>query len=327
MPHQHHHRAIPGRAINMKARENDGRVQSIRQRLDNAFRARGENVEFALQRYAIERFLYRLGQSRHRERFVLKGATLFGMWGTAYRPTRDIDFTGYGSPDPQSVIEAFREICSTPDEIASLAFDTDSISAEPIRDGSEYAGLRLKVKAWLGKSPISIQVDVGFGNAIVPGPEEREYRTLLGDPPPRILTYPPESVVAEKMHATVILGERNSRYKDFYDIHALAQAFSFERTTLLGAVRATFDRRATRITAETPVALTGPFYSDESRSQQWRAYVTRNDLHGVSRDFDTVGDVVIGFLRPLWEDLGANRVTAGEWSAGGPWRSTEVTPL
>jgi len=130
-------------------------------------------------------------------------------------------------------------------------------------------------------------------------------------------------VVAEKMHAMVTLGERNSRYKDFYDLHAIARGFVFERTTLVRAARATFERRATPITAETPAALAASFYASESRAQQWRAYVTRNRLDGVPPDFGLVGDVVIGFLRPLWEDLGAGRVPAGDWAPGGPWRSNE----
>jgi Nucleotidyl transferase AbiEii toxin, Type IV TA system len=310
----------------VNGRETAGRVESIRQRLRNELRARGEDVALGLQRYAVERFLYRLGRSRHRERFVLKGAALFAIWGTAYRPTRDVDFAGYGSSDPQDVIGAFREICNTPDNVDQLVFDTDRITADPIRDSSEYDGLRIKIRARLGESDIAIQVDVGFGNAIVPGPEEREYRTILGDPPPRILAYPPESVVAEKMHAMVTLGERNSRYKDFYDLHAIAKGFPFERSTLVRAARATFERRGTPILAETPTALAGPFYSSASRAQQWRAYVTRNLLERVPPDFALVGDVIVGFLRPLWEDLGAGRAPAGDWPPGGPWRSTEEPP-
>lgn len=304
----------------MTGREADGRVESIRQRLRNALRARGEDVTVGLQRYAVERFLYRLGRSRHRERFVLKGGALFAIWGTAYRPTRDVDFTGYGSSDPQDVIGACREICNTADDVDQLTFDTDTIAADPIRDGSEYDGLRIRIRARLGDSDIPIQVDVGFGNAIVPGPEEKEYRTILGDPPPRILAYPPESVVAEKMHAMVTLGERNSRYKDFYDLHAIAMAFPFDRSTLVRAVRATFERRATPMPVEMPAALAGRFYSDDSRAQQWRAYVTRNHLAGVPPDFGAVGDIVSSFLRPLWEDVGAGRSPAGDWPPGGPWR-------
>ena len=251
---------------------------------------------------------------------MLKGATLFAIWGTAYRPTRDVDFTGYGSPDPQDVIGAFREICNTPDDVDQLVFETDTITADPIRDGSEYEGLRIRIRARLGESHMQLQVDVGFGNAIVPGPEEKEYRTILGDPPPRILAYPPESVVAEKMHAMVILGERNSRYKDFYDLHAIARGFPFDRSTLVRAARATFERRATPIPAETPAALAGRFYSSEARAQQWRAYVTRNQLDGVPPDFELVGDFIIRFLRPTWGDLGSGHASAGDWPPGGPWR-------
>lgn len=306
--------------MNDRKQKKDGRVESIRQRLRNELRARGEDVALGLSRYAVERFLYRLGRSRHRERFVLKGATLFAIWGTAYRPTRDIDFTGYGSPDPQDVIGAFREICNTPDDVDQLVFETGTITAEPIRDGSEYSGLRIKIGARLGESEIPIQVDVGFGNAIVPGPEEREYRTILGDPPPRILAYPPESVVAEKMHAMVILGERNSRYKDFYDLYAMAGAFHFERSTLVRAVKATFDRRATGVEAALPSALAASFYASDNRASQWRAYVTRNSLTDAPTDFTRVGDRLTAFLQPVWADLNTLDATAGNWPPGGPWR-------
>lgn len=304
----------------MSGRKSDGAAESIRKRLRNELRARGEDVSLGLARYAVERFLYRLGRSSHRERFVLKGATLFAIWGTAYRPTRDVDFTGYGSSDPQDVISAFREICNTPDDVDQLVFDVATITAEPIRDGSEYDGLRIRIRAGLGESSILIQADVGFGNAIVPGPEEQEYPTILGDPPPRILAYPRESVVAEKTHAMVTLGQRNSRFKDFYDIYAMAVAFRFERTTLVQAVKATFDRRRTALQAELPDALAAPFYSDDFRASQWRAYVSRNGLSDAPADFAQVGERIVAFLRPLWADLGSGNATSGDWQGGGPWR-------
>jgi hypothetical protein len=303
----------------MSQRGSDGRAESIRQRLRNELRARGEDVTAGLSRYAVERFLFRLGRSRHRQRFVLKGATLFAIWGTAYRPTRDIDFTGYGSSEQADVIRDIREICETPDDVDALAFNTDSISADPIRDGSEYDGLRIRIRARLGDSEIPVQIDVGFGNAIVPGPEETEYRTILGDPPPRILAYPRESVVAEKLNAMVTLGERNSRYKDFYDLHAMAREFRFDKDTLVHAVRATFERRATPIDAALPVPLMAPFYADGDRMTQWRAYVTRNGLDGAPTDFQQVGELLARFLQPVWEGLGAPDRSSGDWPPGGPW--------
>jgi hypothetical protein len=163
-------------------------------------------------------------------------------------------------------------------------------------------------------------VDVGFGNAIVPGPEEKEYRTILGDPPPRILAYPPESVVSEKLHAMVALGERNSRYKDFYDLYAMAGGFRFDQSTLVQAVKATFERRATPVEAALPAALAAPFYSDPSRAQQWRAYVGRNALTDAPGDFAQVGDRLTAFLQPIWSDTSSKIAPAGEWPPGGPWR-------
>ncbi len=304
----------------MSGRETDGRAESIRQRLRNELRARGEDVTLGLQRYAVERFLYRLGRSPHRARYILKGATLFAIWGTAYRPTRDIDFTGYGSSEQADVIRDFREICTTEDDVDQLVFETDSITAEPIRDGSEYDGQRIRIRARLGGSDILVQVDVGFGNAIVPQPEETEYRTILGDPPPRILAYPREAMVAEKLNAMVVLGERNSRYKDFYDLHALASVFSFDKDTLVRAVRATFERRRTPFPAGFPPPLAAPFYSTADRSTQWRAYVARNNLTGAPPDFQRVGDLLTRFLQPVWERLVSEEANMGDWPPGGPWR-------
>ena len=136
-----------------------------------------------------------------------------------------------------------------------------------------------------------------------PARRRRSIRTILGDPPPRILVYPPESVVAEKLHAMVTLGERNSRYKDFYDLYAMAGAFRFERSTLVRAVRATFDRRATPVATALPAALAAPFYSSPSRAAQWRAYVGRNALTDAPADFVQVGERLGAFLQPVWADL------------------------
>jgi predicted nucleotidyltransferase component of viral defense system len=227
-----------------------GRAESIRQRLRNLMRERGEDAQFGLQRYAIERFLYRLGVSAHRDRFILKGAALFALWGgAAYRATRDVDFTGYGSSDEAEVLAAFREICEIPSPSDELILDGTTLTAEPIRDESEYPGFRVKLEARLGDSRIPVQIDLGFGNAIQPPPQIVTYPTLLDDPAPRIQAYPLEAVVAEKFHAMVLLGDRNSRFKDFYDLHVLARQFPFEGEPLAKSIAATFAQRRTEITA------------------------------------------------------------------------------
>ena len=277
-------------------------------------------MQFGLQRYAVERFLYRLGESTHRDRFILKGAALFAIWGgAAYRATRDVDFTGYGSSDKEEVLAALREICETPGAGDELVFDGTTLSADAIRDDSEYDGLRIRLEARLAESRIPVQIDIGFGNAIDPPPQVAAYPTLLDDPAPRIQAYPLEAVVAEKFHAMVLLGERNSRFKDFYDLHVIAKQFPFDGMRLAKSIAATFSRRRTAIMAVRSTSLTPGFYSDRTRATQWRAYLGRNDLPGAPADFALVGDVIAVFLGPVSQALVTGEHFAFDWKAGGPW--------
>ena len=299
---------------------------SIHRRLLNGARERGEDPQFVAQRYAAERFLYRLGESQQREQFVLKGAMLFAMWGgSAYRPTRDLDFTGYGSNDIDAVMDRIKEVCTiaVPDD--GMLFDTGSLSVEPIREDLEYGGVRVVFDARLGGAQFRMQLDIGFGNAIEPGAVEARYPTLLDAPAPRIRAYPPEAVVAEKLHAMVVLGERNSRYKDFYDLHVIARQFAFDGSILARAIRATFERRNTEISIELPAALAPRFYADATRAEQWRAYLTRNALPGAPADFGAAGELLQAFLVPLWSANAAQVPFTQVWQPGGLWSPAEAT--
>ncbi|MFI5338605.1 MAG: nucleotidyl transferase AbiEii/AbiGii toxin family protein [Candidatus Methylomirabilales bacterium] len=301
------------------------RTESIRHRLRNRIRERGEDVQFALQRYAQERFLYRLGESPSRERFILKGAMLFALWGgPVYRPTRDLDLTGHGSSDAEEVLAALRQICEMPCATDGLLFDPATLTAEPIRDEEEYHGLRIRLQATLGESRIPMQIDIGFGNAIEPPAVDVQYPTLLNDLPPRIRAYPQEAVIAEKLHAMVLLGERTSRFKDFYDLYVLARQFPFEGPRLARAIAATFERRRTTIDAVQPAALAPRFFADPTRAAQWRTYLDRNRLPGAPADFDAVGEVLRTFLGPPWNTLADDQVFEPSWQPGGPWGRIKI---
>ena len=207
-------------------------------------RESGDDFQLLLQRYGAERFLFRLGESQHRERFVLKGAMLLTLWGEAiYRPTRNLDFTGYGSSLPDDTRSAIRDICAVPVADDGIVFNVEAPTIEPIRGQDEYNSHRARFGATLDGARVPMQVDIGFGDAIQPPPIDTHYPVLLDAPRPRIRVYPREAVVAEKLHAMVTLGERNSRYKDFYDLHVLAQHFDFDGESLVRAISATFERR------------------------------------------------------------------------------------
>ncbi len=304
----------------MKKRPPVNVAASVRARLQQYGMNKGEDFLFVLQRYASERFLYRLGRSAHRNSYVLKGAMLFALWGSSfYRPTRDLDFTGYGSAETGDVLAEVRDVCGIRVQDDGLLFDQTSLTAEPIRDDAEYRGLRIKLQATLGRARIQMQIDIGFGNAIEPPAIDVDYPALIGSPAPSVRAYPQEAVVAEKLQAMVALGERNSRYKDFYDLWILAGQFPFNGARLSGAINATFTRRRTAISAALPAGLTPRFYVDDARAGQWRAYLTRSKVPGAPPDFAVVGELLQSFIGSVWRALAAGGPFAGSWPPGGPW--------
>lgn len=246
---------------------------SVRARLLN--RAKAEGTEFGqmLSRFALERLLYRLSISSHRDQFLLKGALLFDLWfDEPHRPTRDADFFGFGSSDLKSVAAVFREICGL--EIKDgIVFDSDSVKAQEIRKDANYAGVRITLMGSLDGARCPVQADIGFGDAVTPAPEETDYPVLLADlPAPRLRAYPRYTVIAEKFHAIVILGMANSRMKDFFDLWVLTQHSQLEASILRQAIAATFERRATALPAATPIGMSNEFSSDASKQIQWRAF-------------------------------------------------------
>lgn len=292
---------------------------SIRQRLLNLSKTRGESFDLTLTRYGIERFLYRLSRSPYAESFVLKGALLFALWlPTGHRPTRDLDLLGYGDSSSERLMQTFRAICSTPVEEDGLAFNLEHIRIQEIREGQVYGGQRVHLEANLGEAVITVKIDIGFGDVITPAYEEIAYPTLLDLPAPHLRAYPRETFLAEKVHAVITLGVLNSRLKDFYDIWAISQAFSFEGQVLQRAIKATFERRQTPIPTQTPIAFAPEFSRTRDRITQWRAFLRRNGLD--AREFEQITEEILHFLAPLLEAAATDQDLEAYWPAGGPWR-------
>jgi predicted nucleotidyltransferase component of viral defense system len=296
---------------------------SIKARLLNKARARGEEFELFLVRYACERFLYRLGASEFRDRCILKGAGLLTLWmDDPYRATRDLDFLAIGSNDEASIRAVIETICAVACPEDGLIFDLNSLDLSPIRAEDEYQGQRVVMRTYLGKARIRLQIDFGFGDAVTPGPEDAEYPRLLDSlPAPWLRTYPQVVTVAEKFEAMVHLGLRNSRMKDFHDIWALSSAFAFGGPLLREAVGACFERRGTVWTRESPDVLGPAFYADGNLQARWSAY-TRG---GVFRTpppaaFESIGERVRAFLGPVRDSIVGGASFEMHWGAGGPWK-------
>jgi len=252
---------------------------SVRARLLNIAKAEGSNFNQVLVRYALERFLYRLSQSPHADRFLLKGALLFTLWyDMPHRPTRDADLLGFGPSDLQSIGQTFRDIASiTVDD--GITFDPESVNAEEIRKDAGYAGARVVITGELAKARCKTQVDIGFGDAVTPGPVQSEYPVLLKDfPAPRLRTYPVYTVISEKLHAIALLGMTNSRVKDYLDLWVMLDRESLNMNTLAQAISATFTRRGMTIPTELPMGLSDEFAANPSRQALWTAFVKKNEL-------------------------------------------------
>jgi len=256
--------------------------------------------------------------STYADQFLLKGALLFDLWfDIPHRPTRDIDFLGFGSSELPIIEDVFKDICILENN-DGIIFQSDSVRAVGIRTDAHYAGVRVTLLGTIESARCQIQIDIGFGDAVTPGPEDADYPVMLSEfEAPKLRVYPRYTVVAEKFEALTTLGIANSRMKDYFDLWTLSQYADFDGDILRQAIQETCKRRQTYLTNETPFGLTNAFAQDGQKQIQWQAFLRKNQLEAL-----TLIDVVItlnAFFQPIYEADGDISVTPVHWKAGGPW--------
>lgn len=289
---------------------------SVRQRLLNRAREHGEDYQVLLTRYALERLLYRLSQSDRRDQFILKGAYAFLIWqGESHRPTRDLDLLGFGSANRDVLSDFFTSLCTIDVADDSVVFDPETVTVRSTRERAVYDGMRVNVIAHIGTARLPLQVDLGFGDAVIPSPIETAFPSLLEFPSPSIRTYPRESVVAEKLHGMVLLGIANSRMKDYYDIWYLSQKFAFDSALLASVVAATFKRRRLSIPDGVPTGLSTLFAEDKQKLQQWSALLRNIAADDRALRLQDVLRDLRQFFQPLLRALREGTTWDRRWSA------------
>ena len=255
---------------------------SVRQRLLDLAQKEGQAFHVVLVAFGLERFLYRLSESAHRDRFVLKGGMLVTLWTKDRgRFTQDIDFMSFRADDEATLKETIKEILAI-DAGDGLVFDDASLTATPIQENQVYGGMRLKTTAYLEKTRIPIKIDVGFGDALENPDFTLDYGSLLDFPSASIRAYSPETVIAGKFHAVVALGRVNGRMKDFYDLWALPKAVDLNFDNLRASIEKTFERRQTKVPKELPPGLSQEFATDPTKAAQWRVYSEGIEIEGMS---------------------------------------------
>jgi hypothetical protein len=267
----------------------------------------------------MERFLYRLSRSPYANKFVLRGALMLIVWEAPLtRPTMDIDLLGRIDNSIETIVEVTREICRQEVEPDGIDFDIATIEAKHIAEDADYEGIRVRFRGSLDTARIVMQLDIGFGDIVIPPPEPMSYPTLLDLPAPHLRGYTKESTIAEKFEAMVKLGILNSRMKDFFDIWLMSRQFDFDGATLAEAISKTFSTRGTSIQSK-PIALTNSFAEDTAKATQWRGFVRKNRLKNVPQNFAEVITAIAEFLTPIAEQLAADRVFKATWKAPGTW--------
>lgn len=278
------------------------------------------NHNHTLARYGIERLMYRLSMSPHEDRFVLKGAMLFVLWlKDLHRPTQDLDLLGFGDLSSSSLKGIFEDLCDLPVEDDGLEFFREGIEIQEIREAEIYQGLRVKVSGLLGTTRLKVSVDVGFGDVVVPDPEKSEYPVLLNHPQPEIKTYPREAVVAEKVDAMILLGIRNSRMKDYYDLWTLAQRFPFEASLLARSMDATLKRRGRQFPSRALQGLQDEFAASPAKQTQWKAFLRRTIPDQGDLELSEVVSLIREFIAPVQKSIVLGETIHLHWTPARGW--------
>lgn len=270
---------------------------SVRDRLLHLAQRTDTNFSRLITRFGLERFLYRLSASPHANEFLLKGALLFSLWyQDRNRPTRDADFVALTSNDVERLVAVFKTVCAVQVD-DGVSFDPDSVIGRALGVEEKYV-VRVTLTGELNRARLSIQIDVGHGDAVSPGPQSVVYPTLLSDlPAPRLMAYPKETAIAEKLHAIWARGIDNTRLKDYFDLNVLLHDDLIDPHELRTAIGATFAQRGTALPDGIPEGLTDEFSAHPIRVSMWKSFLKKNNL--AAADLPVVVERMVLALRRL----------------------------
>ncbi|NLB35462.1 MAG: nucleotidyl transferase AbiEii/AbiGii toxin family protein [Elusimicrobia bacterium] len=293
---------------------------SVRARLQNKAKETNRPFQEVLQYYGMERFLYRLGQSKYLDKFILKGALMFSVWEVnERRATVDIDFSAEYDNKVKSIEKVIKDICGMTND-DGLDFDGESIKGEVIKEGSNCEGVRIKFNAYLNRARISMKIDVAFGDKIYPDPEIIKYPVILDMPEPNIKGYPVETLVSEKFETMIKLGALNSRMKDFYDIWLLMRSMNFSGAKLSKALKNTFEHRKTILPVKSPLFDEEIYDKNSDRQMLWNTFIRKNKTENAPKQLEEVAGQLESFLFAPIAAIVRSEDFKKEWIAPGPWK-------
>ena len=272
---------------------------SNRAKLLNISRKTGQSFQELVQYFAMSRFLYRLSVSQFSDQFILKGAMLLhALEIENARSTLDIDLLGQISNSPKAVLKVIQNVIEQNVDPDGLEFSLSSIKISDITKDAEYVGCRVKFTGTLESIIIPMQIDIGFGDTVIPEPIKINTPSLLEYPSGQLRGYAVETSIAEKIHAIFQLEMLNSRMKDFYDIWFLHNNIELDTKILSKSIAGTFSNHDTIIPIDS-IVFTKDFSENSNKQKQWVAFCRKQGIENIPATFSEVANDVMEFIKPL----------------------------
>ncbi|WP_314344605.1 nucleotidyl transferase AbiEii/AbiGii toxin family protein [Oribacterium sinus] len=231
----------------------------------------GIEAHVLIRKYMMERFLERVSSSKYNGSFILKGGMLVAAFvGVEARATMDIDTTIKGIP--VTIVDMERTIT----EISNIDLD-DNVKfrikkVSEIMDEAEYSGIRFSMDAVLDGAVIPLKIDISTGDVITPREIAYSYKLMFEDRTIPIMTYPIETVLAEKLETVISRSITNTRMRDFYDIHILLKSQNINADILALALERTAKKRGNFNLLENAESVLKIVKSDEDMKRLWNIY-------------------------------------------------------
>lgn len=231
----------------------------------------GIEAHVLIRKYMMERFLERVSSSKYNGSFILKGGMLVAAFvGVEARATMDIDTTIKGIP--VTIVDMERTIT----EISNIDLD-DNVKfrikkVSEIMDEAEYSGIRFSMDAVLDGAVIPLKIDISTGDVITPREIAYSYKLMFEDRTIPIMTYPIETVLAEKLETVISRSITNTRMRDFYDIHILLKSQNINADILALALERTAKKRGNFNLLENAESVLKIVKSDENMKRLWNIY-------------------------------------------------------
>lgn len=271
--------------------------KQLKDKVRNISHGDNQTAQMLIRNFIMERFLERVSISTYRNNFILKGGMLVAsLVGIDTRATMDIDSTLKALPlNEEDAVRIVNEIIRIHVE-DGISFEI--VKAAEIMDDFEYPGVRLVLEARLDRMKQRIKIDLATDDVITPSAIRYSYRLMFEDRSIELMTYTPETLLAEKIQTILARGITTTRMRDYYDVYEIVvgNKVSIDKEVLAEAFTATCMKRKTIFGSEQIEKIVNEISTDEGLSNLWDLYKNDNFYVGDIK-WTVVCEAVCAYIR------------------------------